>query len=83
MLLSPMLLHPLTYLPISSTLISSRSPSNLMARQDLADLGIGADGAVDSGELNPPPQPDKPLPETPNTARRANGFVAGVRPSKS
>jgi hypothetical protein len=46
-----------------------------MARQDLADLGIGADGEVDAGKGKgvPPPAP------SPNAAKRTEGFVAGVR----
>jgi len=58
--------------------------SNLMARQDLADLGIGPDGAVEGGgggAAGPPPPSTAP-PDTPNAARRAGGFVAGVRPTK-
>jgi hypothetical protein len=59
--------------------------SNLMARQDLADLGIGPDGAVEGGggvATAPPPLPSTAPPDTPNAARRAGGFVAGVRPTK-
>ena len=61
-----------------------------MARQDLADLGIGPDGAVGGGGGGTAPAPQRPPeatptqpPETPNTARRASGFVAGVRPSST
>ena len=78
------LIHPS---PLSLSLLHH---SNLMARQDLADLGIGPDGAVDGsgGGAPQPPQASaaatqRSPPETPNTARRASGFLAGVRPSSS
>lgn len=45
-----------------------------MARQDLADLGIGADGDVDGGG-----GPTTPAEPSANAAKRATGFVAGVR----
>ena len=47
-----------------------------MARQDLADLGIGADGDVSVAAAAAPPAPAEP---SPNAAKRATGFVAGVR----
>jgi hypothetical protein len=45
-----------------------------MARQDLADLGIGADGDVSGAAATP-----APAEPSPNAAKRASGFVAGVR----
>ena len=62
--------------------------SNLMARQDLADLGIGPDGAVvaeggaPSAATAAQPTTAPPPPPTANAARKAGGFVAGVRPTK-
>lgn len=68
--------------PLSSH-IHTHTHSNLMARQDLADLGIGADGAVDGAEPPAPaPGEAKKREPTPNEARRATGFVAGVRPTR-